>query len=186
MGTYKVREGRPVLNSLRGGAAVLAIYAVNASCARPGEVSNASAPGETAPAVTADARAASLQTGAGTPPQVCVAVMRRTRDCEAEYVPGLLALRVRLDQPSGIAARFEKEGEDTMLQLAHTQFAEHWSDEAIAQNCEELSEKSIDEQKRIIRPEQRCLETSDCRAFTACDLAHKEQRWSRDSWRAPD
>lgn len=181
MRTYKMREGRPVRNIWRGGATALAFHAVHIACVRQGDVSHANASAETRPTPTADATATALQTGAGTPREVCVAVMRRTRDCEAEYVPGLLALRVRLDQPSGIAARFARDGRDAMLQLAHSQFAEDWSDAAIARNCEALSEKSTEEQKRIITPEQQCLEAADCSAFTACDLARKEERWTRTS-----
>jgi hypothetical protein len=89
-------------------------------------------------------------------------------------------MRVRLDQPSGIAARFEEEGKDAMLELAHLQFAQDWSDEAIAKNCKELSEKSIEEQERIITPERKCLETADCNTFTTCDLARKEKRWTQN------
>ena len=35
----------------------------------------------------------------GAPADICVAVMQRTRACEDDFVPGLMALRVKLDQP---------------------------------------------------------------------------------------
>ncbi|MEO8183311.1 MAG: hypothetical protein ABI895_31140 [Deltaproteobacteria bacterium] len=104
--------------------------------------------------------------------------MRRTRDCKEVYVPGLLALRVRLNLPSGIARRFENDGKRAMLGLAHFQFARDWSDEAIAGNCTGLSRKALAEQERIVTPERHCLEMTDCNRFTACDLAHKEKLWN--------
>jgi hypothetical protein len=104
--------------------------------------------------------------------------MRRTRTCEATYVPGLLALRVRLDQPSGISARFQAKGRDAMLALARSQFESDWSDAAIARNCTALAEKPASEQERIVAPDRRCLEADRCSTFTACDLAHKEARWT--------
>lgn len=83
MGPYRVREGQPTHNLLRGAAAALAIHAVHVSCASQRDMSHANTPGETRPTPTADATAASLLPAAGTPPLVCVAVMRRTRDCGA-------------------------------------------------------------------------------------------------------
>jgi hypothetical protein len=120
----------------------------------------------------------SVEPHGGTPGEICVAVMHRTRDCADVYVPGLLALRVRLDMPPGIAKRFEIEGQDAMLELAHSQFSRDWSNEAIVRNCNALSEKPTSDQERIVAPERRCLEMPDCRAFTACDLAHKEETWT--------
>jgi hypothetical protein len=104
--------------------------------------------------------------------------MRRTRDCKQVYVPRLLSLRVRLNQPPGIARRLQIEGKREMLGLAHYQFARGWSDEAIARNCTELASKAVAEQERIIAPERHCLEQTDCNGFVTCDLAHKEMRWT--------
>jgi hypothetical protein len=104
--------------------------------------------------------------------------MHKTRECKEVYVPGLLGLRVRLDLPAGIAERFSSEGESEMLELAHSQFSRDWSDDAIARNCTALSQKAQAEQEHIVAPDRHCLEMTDCNAFTACDLAHKEKRWT--------
>ncbi|MEZ4335600.1 MAG: hypothetical protein R3B82_03140 [Sandaracinaceae bacterium] len=110
----------------------------------------------------------------------CVAVMERTRGCADTYVPALLALRVRLDRPEGIAARFEEEGEAAMVALAREQFAADWSDEAIANNCDTLAARPAEEQERILAPERECMREPDCEAFTACDIANKERRWTAE------
>lgn len=157
------------------GVACLVMGGVLVSCSGRAELPQAKAPA----VVQTSAPTASAARGReATPAEICVRVMRRTRQCEAVYVPGLLALRVRLDQPSGIAKRFEAKGRDAMLVVARTQFERDWSDEAIARNCTALSHKSAEEQERIIAPERRCLEADRCSTFTMCDLTHKEARWT--------
>lgn len=110
--------------------------------------------------------------------ETCAAVMRRTRECKDTFVPGLMALRVRLDLPAGIKKRYETEGEKVMLALAHMEFAKDWSDEAIAKNCGEFATKPAADRERIASQARECLATHDCKAFTACDLAQKEKRWT--------
>ena len=112
------------------------------------------------------------------PTDVCVTVMRKTRDCADVYVPGLMALRVRLDKPPGIAARFQAEGEKAMLPVAREQFNNDWADDAIASNCKALGEKAVEDQNRIVASDRECLKAADCAAFTQCDLAAKEKRWT--------
>lgn len=112
------------------------------------------------------------------PTDVCVAVMRKTRGCADTYVPGLMALRVRLDKPAGIAARFQAEGEKSMLAVAREEFNNDWSDDAIAGNCKALGEKLLEDQNRIVASDRACLMAADCTTFTQCDLAAKEKRWT--------
>jgi hypothetical protein len=144
-----------------------------ASCA--GRADAVHAPASEVSVVAADPP---VHASEGTPTQACFAVMHRTRECKEVYVPGLLGLRVRLDLPTGIAERFSSEGESAMLELAHSQFSRDWSDDAITRNCTALSQKAQAEQERIVAPDRHCLETTDCNAFTTCDLAHKEKRWT--------
>lgn len=126
------------------------------------------------------ASASSPAPGLAAPVDVCKASMRRTRECADVFVPGLMALRVRLDRPKGIAARFQTEGQEKMLATAREQFAGDWSDAAIEKNCAELAQKPADDQERIVAPDRRCLSTTrDCRGFTDCDLANKEARWTK-------
>lgn len=156
--------------------AALTAFAALVACAGGSDAARPANAGTT-DAVPASATPA-LAAPSETPAKTCAAVMHRTRACADVYLPELLALRVRLDLPAGIAARFESEGEAAMLELAHAQFARDWSDERIAQNCDELSRKPPLEQERIIAPERECLQTTECSAFSTCDLAHKEKRWT--------
>jgi len=169
---WRLGIGRPRLRS--GRVVCLMLASTLVSCWQRGDAPQAKAPAE---ARTASASPVAARREA-TPAEICVRVMQRTRKCEAMYVPGLLALRVRLDQPSGIAKRFEAQGRERLLALARAQFERDWSDEAIARNCTALAQKSADEQERIIAPERQCLQADRCSTFTTCDLAHKEQRWT--------
>lgn len=105
--------------------------------------------------------------------------MRRTRACKELFVPGLLALRVKLDRPAGIRARHEADGHEAILALAKQQFDADWSEDAIASNCQKLSERAPEDQERIVAPDRKCLATEGCRAFVDCDLAGKEERWTK-------
>jgi hypothetical protein len=173
MDTETAKGRAPTRRALRVGAVDLTLCVVLASCAGRSDAIHAPAP--EAAVASVDARA---RPSGGTPAEACVAVMHRTRECREEYVPGILALRIRLDQPPGIAERYEAEGESAMLELAHSQFSRDWSDEVIIRNCADLSRRPAAEQERIIASDRRCLETLDCSGFTACDLAHKEKRWT--------
>lgn len=104
--------------------------------------------------------------------------MQRTRACADVFVPGLLALRVRLDLPPGIAARHAEVGEEALLPIAREEFHRDWSDERIAANCDALAARPASEQEAILAPERACMEAADCSTFVACDLANKEQRWT--------
>jgi hypothetical protein len=110
----------------------------------------------------------------------CVAVMMRTRECEAPFVSALMDLRVRLDRPPGIRDRFAAEGEEAMLTIAREEFARDWSDEAIATNCDRLAARPVEEREAILETEGACLHAADCQAFVECDIANKERRWTSE------
>ena len=54
-----------------------------------------------------------------------------------------------------------------------------WSEQAIAANCQKLSERPAEDQERIVAPDRTCLQAADCKGFVDCDLAGKEERWTK-------
>jgi hypothetical protein len=112
--------------------------------------------------------------------EVCEVVMRRTRTCGDDYVPALLALRVRHDEPEGIAARFEAEGEDAMLEIAQEEFERDWSDAGIAAHCQDLIEMPEERRARIVERERVCMPARNCAEFVACNMDNLERRWSEE------
>jgi hypothetical protein len=111
--------------------------------------------------------------------EVCVDVKRATRACEELYVPALLRTRARFDQPSGIRARYEAEGEDHLLPIAHEEFHRDFSEEGIASFCALLDDRPLEEQQTIAEREASCLPVADdCEAFVECNMRLLETRWS--------
>lgn len=111
--------------------------------------------------------------------EVCESVMRATRECGEIYVPALLQLRARYDQPPGIRARYEAEGEETLLPIAREEFARDWSEEGIAAHCDRLDQQPPEERAAIVERERSCMShVGDCLAFVECHMALLESRWS--------
>ena len=144
-----------------------------ASCAGGGGAPPARDPPDTRQSTTDEASRAT-----------CGAVMRRTRACEDVWLPGLFALRVRLDLPQGIAAKLKAVGQEAMLAQARQEFAADWSEAAIEKNCSDLLTKPAADQQRILAEASECLAKPDCQSFASCDLAQKERRWTANPAKA--
>jgi hypothetical protein len=101
----------------------------------------------------------------------CVAFFTRQRECREEFLPGLVALRVRLDQPPGIAARDAQE-HDALLAEAGTEFDSDSSDESIQANCEGIMAEP--DAAQAAEGFGACLQQAECSGFVPCDLAMLE------------
>lgn len=109
---------------------------------------------------------------------ICVTAMTRERECQAEFLPALVELRVRLDMPAGIAERAEAEGQEAILEEAREEYVNDATDEAIEANCSQLDEMPEDRTQPIIDTETRCLEAEGCAAFVECQIAFHEARFT--------
>ncbi len=128
---------------------------------------------------TEDEATTSGDEGAADAETTCVAFMTRQRECQAEYLPGLVALRVRLDRPAGIAARDGAEGRDALLAEATAEYANDSMDDAIAARCQGiLADVPTEEIAGMTQGMQGCIESADCAAYSQCDLAMLEQHWA--------
>jgi hypothetical protein len=131
----------------------------------------ACASGNDAPA-TQETTAPATAAGADDAQTTCVATFVRQRECTDQFIPALVDMRVRLDQPAGIAARArEAGGRDAIIAEAKTEWAEDSKDEKIAAQCEQIVGGVPAEHMQQALPEiQGCLEKSDCDAFVGCIL----------------
>lgn len=109
--------------------------------------------------------------------QVCESVMKRTRECKEPYVPALLRTRARFDQPPGIAARYEKEGEAALLPIAREEFDRDWSDAGIQSHCDALDAKAPETRRAVVERERPCLSEVGCDAFVACNMESLAEKW---------
>ena len=96
----------------------------------------------------------------------CVAVFERQRACTADFLPALVALRVRLDVPAGIAEEDRKGGRDALVAQAMEEWQRDSTDAAIAATCDRLAGADPEGVGRA----RECLDASACAAFTECIL----------------
>ncbi len=113
---------------------------------------------------------------------VCKRLMLATRVCGDLYVPALVRTRARFDQPPGIAARFQAEGEDALVAIAREEFKTDWADPSIEAHCQKLADKPDDQRSSVVERERPCLkETGDCKAFVDCNMGSLERKWGPSS-----
>lgn len=101
--------------------------------------------------------------------RVCRDLMQRERDCSAVFIPALVAERVRLDIPAGIAAEDAKLGREALVSEALDEYANDSKDERIAATCAQVAARLPAERgQRLIGAGEACLELDACEPFVAC------------------
>jgi hypothetical protein len=101
--------------------------------------------------------------------RICRDLMRRSRDCSAVFLPALVAERVRLDIPAGIAAHDAKMGRDALMSEALNEYADDSKDERIAATCAGVAAKlPADRGQRLVSAGEGCLTLDACEPFVAC------------------
>ena len=117
---------------------------------------------------------------------VCRQLMVATRACGDLYVPALVRTRARFDQPPGIAARFQAEGEDALVAIAREEFKTDWADPSMEAHCRKLADKTDEQRTSVVERERPCLkETGDCKAFVDCNVRSLEAKWGPSSASGP-
>ena len=107
----------------------------------------------------------------------CVAMMHRERDCSEQFVPALVALRVRLDHPTGIAAQ-DAADHNALLTHAQEGFPLDSTDERIAATCTDTSRHPSDHTAGWVPEMNHCVAMTDCHEFVECDMHFTEERFS--------
>jgi len=120
----------------------------------------------------------SSATSSSTPEEACLATMRRERECTAEFIPAIVGLRVRLDEPGGIAARDASEGRDALVAEANAEWTTDSTDERFAANCAQMAELPAERAASWTEMMQGCLAAADCAGFVECDVRFTESRMS--------
>ena len=110
------------------------------------------------------------------PGDACLATMARERECQDAFVPALVALRVRVDMPAGIAAEDASGGRDALVTSARAEYAAGATDEAFQQNCAQMAQMPAEQASAWTDIMEGCLATTDCAAFVECDIRFTETR----------
>ncbi len=95
---------------------------------------------------------------------VCVSVFQKQRSCTDQFIPALVDLRAKLDNPPGIAAKV-KADRSAVITEAKKEWANDSKDAAIAQTCTKLVATP---DKDMVATAQGCLAKSACDAFVSC------------------
>ena len=141
----------------------LAIPACSASeAAAPSPAS----PKRAQPASTGDAKA------------ICVDVFTRNRTCTDHYIPALVDLRAKYDQPTGIAAEVAA-NRDGIIAQAKTEWATDSQPAAIDATCTQIAAGMTEAQQADLAGAQSCLSSQDCTAYTTCIMPYFEKRFAK-------
>jgi hypothetical protein len=101
--------------------------------------------------------------------RICRDLMLRERDCSARFIPALVAERVRLDIPAGIAAQEAKLGREALVSEALNEYTDDSKDERIAATCAGVAAQlPADRRQRLVSAGEACLRLDACEPFVAC------------------
>ncbi len=99
----------------------------------------------------------------------CVESFQRQRDCTNEFIPALVAARVRLNVPPGIADKDKELGRDKLVEMALEEWKTDSTDQAIGETCTNLAAKLPPEAKaQVVEQVRQCLAADACTAYVDC------------------
>jgi hypothetical protein len=127
-----------------------------------------------APAAPRTAQPAS----AGDAKSVCVEVFSKNRTCTDQFIPALVDLRAKYDQPAGIAAEVAAHRDDVIAQ-AKTEWATDSQPAAIDATCTKIAGSSGPGDQSQFAGVQACLEQQDCGAYVSCVMPYFEKRFAK-------
>jgi hypothetical protein len=107
----------------------------------------------------------------------CVLMMHRERECSDQFIPALVALRVRMDHPHGIAAR-DAAGHDALITEATDDYRRDSTDDRIAATCRDFAEHHGERSAQLVPEVNHCVAITDCQAFVDCDMQVTEERFN--------
>lgn len=107
------------------------------------------------------------------PVEICRSVFTREYECRAEFIPALVDLRIKLDLPSGIAARARREGRAALIEVAHGEYAVDGTEPRRSETCKRVA---VAAPPGSLRSAQACLQRSGCPAFVSCVMPMHEAR----------
>jgi hypothetical protein len=145
---------------------VLAAFALPACSA-----SEASAPPPVAPAQAQSANNPDAKA-------LCVELFTRNRTCTDQYIPALVDLRAKYDQPAGIAAEVAADRAKVIAQ-ANEEWATDSTPEAIDATCTKITANLTPGDQADFGGVQACLASQDCAGYTACVMPYFEKRLAK-------
>ena len=110
------------------------------------------------------------------PKSLCVAVMQRARECTNDYIPVLVDMRAKHDQPPGIAAAVAQ-NRDAVIAEAKQEWAIDSQDPNIEANCDRMAPQLNDPSDQASAND--CLGKQECVGFSTCVMPLFEKHISK-------
>lgn len=103
---------------------------------------------------------------------LCERHYQRERECSSEYLAAVVALRVELDMPPGIAAEDARDGRDTVIARARVEWERDSQPAERTRICSALDAQVPAERvDSLIAEGEACQAQADCAGFAACAVA---------------
>ena len=100
---------------------------------------------------------------------ICVQAFQRQRECTNEFIPALVAARVRLNVPPGIADKDKELGRDKLVEMALEEWKTDSTDDAIGQTCTDMeAQMPPDTNAQLTEQVNGCLAAEACTAYVEC------------------
>ena len=108
----------------------------------------------------------------------CVEIFTRNRTCTDQYIPALVDLRAKYDQPAGIAADVAANRADVIAR-AKTEWATDSLPEAIDATCTKITANLGGFTQADGDAALACLAHTDCATYTTCIMPLFEKRFTK-------
>jgi len=106
---------------------------------------------------------------------VCVEVMTKNRTCTTDFIPALVDVRAKYNNPEGIADAV-KADRNAVISQAMIEWAVDSKDDAIARTCPQMANAMPDAD---VTASKDCLAQAECGAYVACIMPQFEKRFAK-------
>ena len=130
--------------------------------------------GASKPASSTAAETATAAPSLGPLGVLCEEHYARERTCSSEYLAALVALRVEVDMPPGIAAEDARDGREATIAAAWVDWTRDSQPAERSKICRALDAQVPPERVDALKADAAaCLSAADCTAFAACAVEHE-------------
>ncbi|MBA3451481.1 MAG: hypothetical protein H0T42_00125 [Deltaproteobacteria bacterium] len=129
--------------------------------------------GKKAPEPTTPGTTSSSSTTVAGGQAACVEVMTRGRTCTNEFIPALVDIRAKYNNPEGIADAV-KADRNKVISQALQEWSMDSKDDAIARQCERVAASAPDAD---VETSKGCLTQAECGPFVACIMPVLEKHF---------
>ena len=107
----------------------------------------------------------------------CVEVMTKNRECTTEFIPALVDVRAKYNNPEGIADAVKKD-RNAVISQATMEWSTDSKDDAIVRTCEKMEAEAPATDAEAATAKE-CLAKADCAGYVACIMPQFEKRFAK-------